>query len=152
MCFLNENQAKTLKIGDEIDINVVNINKKLNSSVKSLEKESDKYKVVFNTNEAISEICTIRKADLEIASISKEGFKVPLKALKNIDKLKNEAKIVLNKGNCASMRDVRIIAMDKDYAIIGNREEVTGRGITFYDEYLDNPNNIEEGQLIKFGS
>ena len=97
----------------------------------------------------MEETTALRKINIDLIRKSREGFRVPLKSLMDIDMDKMTAKIAIVKANCAYIRDVKISVISDDFAIITNLEDSDKNGVSLYDTYIVNPKNIEEGQIIE---
>jgi predicted transcriptional regulator len=64
----------------------------------------------------------------------------------NITEMK--AKLGIVKVNYANFKEVKIIGRDQEYAIIDNIEEQNTNNIGLYSQFIVNPENIKEGQMI----
>lgn len=155
---LDASEASKFKVDDGIDIRINDINKTVDASVEyKSDKIDGKYIIALKADKCAGELSSLRKINMDLIKRSYKGFKVPLNSLRDIDKANMKAKIVIVAANYAAIKDVAILGMNGDYAIIDN-PVVKGKsdgqvvrsndGISLYNTYVTNPVNIQEGQLI----
>lgn len=143
-------KIKDFKLGEEMEVRINDINKIVNGTISSISAESGgKVVVAIKVDEALSETAGLRKINVDIIKERYSGLKVPLSSLKDIDLEKMTAKIIMNEGNYAKTREVKIIGKNDEYAIIDNIAGTNTRGVSLYATYVVNPQNIEEGQMIE---
>lgn len=148
---LEPREADRFNANDEIGgLRINDINRVVHGcqvSYKS-DKKDEKYVIAVKVDRYLSETAGLRKINVDLIKSSHEGLKVPLKSLKDIDFKEMKAKIVLIKANVASIREVKILGKNDEFAIISSLDGEYRKGVSLYDSYAVNPENIEEGQII----
>ena len=104
--------------------------------------------VTFKTEQGLHETTLYRNVNVEIIEKASSGLKVPIKSLLNYDKANGTAKMMLLKANYTVLKDVSVVEANEEYAIIEPAKDSSKGSIALYDNYLVNPQNIQEGQLI----
>ena len=146
---VDSSRAPDFKEGDVIKLRVNELGKVFDSVVEYKSgEENGKTMISVNTDRGISEMSLFRKINLDIILNSYKGYKVPLGSLRDMDTSNMRAKIVLVNANYAAIKDVRIIGMDREFAVIDNLEAQRTDNIGLYSIYIINPQNIQEGQMI----
>lgn len=105
--------------------------------------------VTFRMEKGLHETSALRRVNAEIIEKSSTGLKVPVKSLVDFDETNNTAKIMLLKANFATLREVEVLEHNEEVAIIAPSKDPAKGIISLYDNYLVNPQNIQEGQLIE---
>lgn len=148
--YLDKGKAEKYKVGDRIqEIRINQISKTVNGEVDFKSSELDgKCILSIKIDKGISETASLRKINVDLVKTSYKGLKVPLKSLLEINEETMTAKIILNKINYASIREVKIIGRNEDFAIIESLPEPAKGMVSLYDTYVLNPQNIQEGQMI----
>ncbi len=147
---LEEGMYERYKVDDFIqEIRISQLGKTINGTVDYKSNTEDgKFITAIKVDKGISETSGLRKINVDIIKNSYNGLKVPLKSLMEIDETEMKAKIVLSKGNYASIREVKIKGRDDEFAIIESLAQPGISGVSLYDTYVLNPLNIKEGQVI----
>jgi len=147
---LEEKDAAQFKVDDTIKLRINDLGVETDCKVgfKS-EKIDGKYIIAVKVNRFISETSALRKINIDLIRNSHKGLKVPLKSLRNFNSEEMKAKIVLVKANCASVCDVKIEGKDNEFAVISSLDGGYSKGVSLYDTYIINPENVEEGQIIR---
>ncbi len=142
-------KAKNFEVGMKPRVRIYDIDKEIRGTIEHMsEEENGKVVIVIGIDRCIDETAGMRKVNIDLIRNSYEGLKVPLRSLLDVDLDNKRAKIILVKANYATIRDVEIVAASGEYAIIKSADDSGGRGISLYDTYIINPQNIEEGQII----
>jgi len=142
-------KAKAFEPGMKPRVRIYDIGKEIRGTIEYISpEESGKAVVVVGIDRCIDETAGIRKVNIDLIKNSYEGLKVPLRSLMDVDLENNKAKIILVKANYASIREVEIVVASDEYAIIKSADNSGNKGISLYDSYIINPQNIEEGQII----
>lgn len=149
-------QAKTAEIGDKVKIRLSN-NAEIDAKIKYIKhEENDKYLIVLEVNNEITELINYRKISFDLIWLSYSGFKVPNQAIVEKDGLKYVvrkragylSKILIKvatgkKGREASNDKYTIIenydVEDLEELGYSNSQINSYRGISLYDEVLLNP-------------
>lgn len=142
--------AEGFKVDDiieEVKINPVGYTASGKVDFKSSLMEG-KYIIALKVDRGISETAALRKVNIDIVKSSYKGLKVHLKSLKNVNFNEMTALICLVKDNEAKYKEVRINGYNEDFAIIDNIQQNDSKGISLYDTYVVEPENIQEGQVI----
>ncbi|HHV98050.1 MAG TPA: hypothetical protein GXX36_00505 [Clostridiaceae bacterium] len=142
-------KAKTFEVGMKPRVRIYDIDKEIRGTIEHISpEENGKVIIVVGIDRCIDETAGIRKVNIDLIKDSYEGLKVPLRSLMDVDLENNKAKIILVKANYASIREVEIVVASDEYAIIKSADDSGNKGISLYDSYIINPQNIEEGQII----
>jgi len=144
---MDKKKADMLYLGNNVNIRINDINKVVNAVPTSIsEPDGDYCTVVFRTDKALSDTTFLRKVNIDVIKNSYEGLEVSNKSLFDVSPDGKKAKIVLVKFNETSIRNVRIIGRNGEFAIITSDDK--DKQVSLYDIYVINPTNIKEGQLI----
>ncbi|AEY65870.1 HlyD family efflux transporter periplasmic adaptor subunit [Clostridium sp. BNL1100] len=100
--------------------------------------------ISFKYDTGLDETIGMRRINVDVVLSSYSGLKVPRSCLQNINN--QTAKICLLKGNTATFKEVKIVGMNDDAAIIDNPDGESS--VALYNTYILNPKNIQEGQII----
>lgn len=142
-------KARMFKVGTEAKVRIYDIGKEIKGKVEHISVEDGgTVIIVVEIDRCIDETAGLRKANIDLIRNSYEGLKIPVRSLKDIDMGNKKARVVLVKANYASIRDVKIGAVNDEYAIIKSADGSGKKGISLYDSYIIDPKNIEEGQII----
>jgi len=142
-------KAKAFEVGMKPRVRIYDIDKEIKGTIKHIsQEENGKVLIVVEIDRCIDETSGIRKVNIDLIKDSYEGLKVPIRSLMDVDPENNKAKIILVKANYASIREVEIVAASDEYAIIKSADDSGKNGVSLYDTYIINPQNIEEGQII----
>ncbi len=151
----NSVQAKEAKAGDSVKVRLSN-NSEIDAKIKNIKQEDgDKYLIVLEVNEGISELINYRKISFDLIWLSYSGLKVPNQAIVEKDGLKY---VVRKRAGYLSKILIKIaVKNDKEatndkYTIIenysadelrklgfSNKEINSYKGISIYDEVIMNP-------------
>lgn len=147
---IDSDKADRYKVGDTIqEIRINQISKTVDGEVDFKSSAEDgKCIISVRTDKGIGETANLRKANIDLVKTSYKGLKVPLKSLFDINEEEMKAKIILNKANYASVREVQIVGKNEEFAIVQSLPDTGKSGISLYDTYVLNPQNIQEGQMI----
>lgn len=147
---LDSQEAEYFKEGDLINVRINDIGKIIyDQTIMYKSPESERKQVVIvKLDRYVSETAGMRKISIDLIKSLNEGLKVPMKSLKGINTQEMNAKIVLVRANCAIVREVKILGMNSEFAIICDLNENDRSIVSLYDTYIINPENIEEGQII----
>ncbi|MCX7923244.1 MAG: hypothetical protein N3B21_14730 [Clostridia bacterium] len=141
--------AKKFGVDDGIKVRINDINKVIDGIVdyKSSEEEG-KYIVSVKIDKYISDIVGLRKINIDLIKTAYSGLKIPVASLKDFDRENMKAKIALAKGNYASIRTVKVVGSNDEFAIIDNLDGASDDGVGLYNSFVINPKNVQEGQMI----
>ena len=147
---IDKKVVSNLREGEQIEIFFKEIEKIIIGEVVSLpDYYADINRVIVKFNRNLNETLLLRACEAEITIKKYEGLMVPIRCIRNINYADMTADIVLAKLNQASYVKVKIVALDKTSAIIENFEDYHYEGgVSLYDIYIQNPDNIREGQMI----
>ncbi|HOJ10545.1 MAG TPA: HlyD family efflux transporter periplasmic adaptor subunit [Clostridiales bacterium] len=138
--FLKESSEAYLRIND--------INKILKGRLEYIsDEQSGKHIAVLQIDKYAGELSAMRRINVDLIKSTYEGLIVPLRSLIDINLTDMTAKIVIVKASYASVREVIIEGMNNEYAVIIS-DNKTKNGISLYDTYVINPQNIQDGQVI----
>jgi len=147
---LKQDDAGSFETGDSVNVRINDIDREIAGTISYKSDVIDgKQIIAVKLDRYMEETTALRKINIDLIRKSREGFRVPLKSLMDIDMDKMTAKIAIVKANCAYIRDVKISVISDDFAIITNLEDSDKNGVSLYDTYIVNPKNIEEGQIIE---
>lgn len=104
--------------------------------------------LTFEINKYLSDLISRRTVNVDLILSSYSGKMIPVKSLADIDIVNKTAKVTLFKVNFASIRQVSIVGINKNYAIIDDGKGA-GNNVELYDAYIIDPKNIVDGQEIK---
>ncbi|HHW47038.1 MAG TPA: hypothetical protein GXX14_00260 [Clostridiaceae bacterium] len=146
---LKPDVAGSLEAGNNVNIRINDIDREVKGIISYKSDEIEGMQIfAVKVDRYLDETTALRKINIDLIRKSSEGFRVPLKSLKDINIDEMTAKIAIVKANCAYIRDVKISVISDDYAIITNLDDTGKNGVSLYDTYIVNPKNIEEGQII----
>lgn len=112
-------------------------------------KDGDKLVVTVRISRGVDILSDRRVVNVDFISKTEEGLKVPIKCLRDITPDGKRARIMLVRNNVATNRYVDIICSDDEYAIIRTPEDEYEKTVNLYNIYLINPDNIEEGDIVR---
>ncbi len=112
-----------------------------------ISEQNDKEALVFfEIDSGLNELVSTRKVTCEIIYSEYYGLKVPLSSLSNLEAYPYQnITLGLVKENWVSFIDVDIVVSDQTYAIIESKD----KKISLYDFYVQKPNRVEEGQIVR---
>ena len=146
---LKSDEAAFLKADDTVTMRINDVYKEIRCSVVHKSQDiSGRCVVVVKADRLMSETSGMRKVSIDLIKNSHEGMVVPRKSLMNMDLNEGKATVVLVKANCARFREVKIEGSSSEFAVISNTGEDGQDGVSLYDTYVIDPENIEEGQII----
>ncbi|WP_024834725.1 HlyD family efflux transporter periplasmic adaptor subunit [Ruminiclostridium josui] len=102
--------------------------------------------ISFKYDTGLDETIGMRRINVDVVLSSYSGLKVPRSCLQDININNQTAKICLLKGNTATFKEVKIVGMNDDAAIIDNPDGESS--VALYNTYILNPKNVQEGQII----
>ena len=106
--------------------------------------------IVIKLNKYLYEFLNARVVGVALAGKYREGLKIPLKCLRDVDIPGETAYITLAKGSHASVRKVKILASNEVYAIIESYDDSAAENrVSRYDTYIRDAVNIEDGMVVK---
>lgn len=145
---VDEKYSKDLTLDRNVTIRINDTGFSFNAEIVYSSDVIDGKRIIgFKFDSGLNETIGLRRVNADLVLSSSSGLKVPLSCLQDIDKVNKTAKIVIVKGMSATIKNVRIIGMNDDAAIIDNIEGENS--IALYNTYILNPKNIQEGQIIK---
>ncbi len=137
----DEDNIERFKKANNIQLRILKTGKTLNATIEYSGKDPDgRNFIVFTLDRALEDLSDSRCLDIVIVINASTGYKVPVSSLFDIQN--NSAKIIIVESNFASFKEVSIIGINEEYAII------TGTDINLYDIYVIDARNIKEGQVL----
>lgn len=137
----DEESINRLKNASRIQIKILNKGIVANAYVIYSGADSDgRNFIVFALDEKPEVLSEERFLNIEIVSDAYSGYKVPITSL--LDIRDGKAKIIIVENSFAAFKEVDIVAMNGDYAIIKSTD------IQLYDIFVLDPRNIKEGQVL----
>jgi len=131
-------------------LRVMQINKIFEGVVYHISSQEDgKVLVTFKMDKGVNDTSLYRKVNIEIVEKAGTGLKIPVKSLIDYDKVNGTARVMFLKANYATSKEVDVVEANDEYALIATPKGSTNGTIALYDNYLVNPQNIQEGQLIE---
>lgn len=148
---LTVNETSGYEVGKTTKkLRVMQVNKIYDGVVYNISNpENGKVLVTFKADKGVNDTSLYRKVNVEIVEKASSGFKVPVKSLIDYDKVNGTASVMFLKANYATSKKVDVVESNDEYAIIATPKDSTDGAITLYDNYLVNPQNVQEGQLIE---
>ncbi len=113
------------------------------------EDESGNLAVTVKVSRGLDILSDRRIVKVDFITKTEEGLKVPKKCLRDISPDGKRARIMLVVYNVAASRYVDILCSDDEYAIIRTPEGEYEKTVNLYNIYLINPDNIEEGDIVR---
>ncbi len=146
---LEPDEAAIFKQGDTVSVRMNEINRTVKGKIEYISgNKAGKHITAVKVSEGMSETAALRKTNIDIISRYYEGYKVPLSSLRDADYSSMSASIVLVRANCATIKPVKIVGRNDEFAIITDMEEKGKNNMGLYDVYVCKPGNIQEGQVI----
>ena len=144
---VDEKAAKELKADKPVTLRINDIGYSMDAVINySSDAINGKKIVSFKFDTGLDETIGMRRINVDVVLSSYSGLKVPRSCLQNINTTKKTAKICLLNGNTATFKEVKLVGMNEDAAII---DKPDGDSIVaLYKTYILNPKNIQEGQII----
>ncbi len=141
----NERDLKNFDEGKRIRVRIDDSDFEASAIVTGISQtEEGKALVTVKATRGADTLSNVRHVNVDFIRSTEEGLKVPLKCLMDISPDGTHAKIMLVKYNVSTIREVEILAQDKEYAIITTPEKT----VNLYDTYIINPQNVNEGVII----
>lgn len=150
-CMAELSEINDLKNGSAVTVRINDNNLYVNMIVESIRKEDGKAIVILKSSKALGETMSLRLIDIDVISKKIDGLKVPIKTLVNYNNLSKTAEVACIKYSYVRFIPVKVVGMDKDYAIIENDEHKAheqGYIINYNDMIITNPDKFVEGQLV----
>ncbi|MCX7710149.1 MAG: hypothetical protein N2484_09885, partial [Clostridia bacterium] len=146
---LDPDKAKLFRVDDVINVRVNDIGK-VYDGVVDYKSEIQEGKCILSVklDKGISDTAALRKTNVDLIKNYYQGLKVPVSCLRNIDLKEMKAEIILDKANYADVRSIKIIGKNEEWAVIESLKSSGAEGVSLYDIYVINPENIREGQMI----
>ena len=140
---IDTSKAKNFKVDDKIKIRINDIGMETSGYIVNINDSQDSKTVVaVRTNRGTDVLSSARKVNVDFISKTKEGFKVPLRCLRDISADGTTARIMLIKYKVAAARNVEIVCRDEEYAIIVTPEGEYEKTVNLYDTFILNPDNL----------
>ena len=117
---------------------------------KVVKKNSSQGKTVVavKVSSALQYLSSYRVCNVDLISNAHSGLKVPKKSLKDYDKESRIAKIGVIKSNKVEYKYVKVLGYNNEFAIIENNPLKWDQSVNLYDEFIIEPENVVEGQII----
>lgn len=142
--------ANRFKAGDKIRLRINDIGMETSGYIVNInEPEDGKAVLAVMTNRGADVLSSARRVNVDFIKRTEEGFKVPLRCLREVSPDGTSARIMLIRYKVATARTVEILCKDEEYAIIGTPEGEREKTVNLYDTYVMNPDNIKEGDIIE---
>jgi len=149
---LDKDKAANYEEGDEISVVINDLAEEIPGIIEYKSPEMNgKHIVSTRIDRCAEKLSAMRKINIDMVSDYKQGLKVPLECLFNIDEENKTAEIFLLKANVVTKRQVVIAGRDEEYAIIKNPPNEVQKTVNLYDTYILNYEKVKEGQLIVNG-
>lgn len=145
---MDEGIAVRYKEGELVKVRFNDINKLVTGSVVRKNNSKGKSVVVVKISSALQYLSSYRVCNIDLISNSYSGYKVLRKSLKDYDKDSGTARIGVIKSNKVEYRDVNVLGYNKEFAIIENDPLEMDSRVNLYDEFVIEPENVVEGQII----
>ncbi|NTV91073.1 MAG: hypothetical protein HGA22_12055 [Clostridiales bacterium] len=146
---LNSEEAGLFAAGDNIKVRINDLDQEVKGEITwKSELQGDSCLVAIKIDRCAELLSDSRVINADLIIDSKQGLKVPLKALFNADKEKRTADILLIKANVSTVRQVVIVGSDEEYAIIRTPDDEVRKTVSLYDTYIINHENVKEGQIV----
>ena len=140
--------AGRYKEGTAVKVRFNDINKLVQGSVVVKNDSNGKSLVVVRISSALQYLSSYRVCNIDLISNSYSGYKVLKKSLKDYDKDSGTARIGVIKSNKVEYRDVNVLGYNNEFAIIENDPLEMDERVNLYDEFVIEPENVVEGQII----
>lgn len=145
---VDECVAKKYEDGASVKIRFNDINKVVPGSVVCKNSGKGRCGVVVKISSALNYLSKFRVCNVDLISNSYSGYKVLRKSLKDYDKESGTARIGVVKSNKVEYRDVNVLGYNDEFAIIENDPLEMDSRVNLYDEFVIEPENVVEGQII----
>lgn len=144
---VDQKTGKDLTVDKQVTLRINDIGYSMDAVIDYSSNAIDGKRIIsFKYNTGLDETIGMRRINVDVVLSSHSGLKVPKSCLQNINISNQTAKICLLKGNIATFKEVKIVGMNDDAAIIDNPDGESS--IALYNTYILNPKNIQEGQII----
>jgi putative membrane fusion protein len=118
-CILNEAQAGLFEAEKNVTVRIYDLSAKIKGTVAyKSDRQDGRYIAVVRIDRCAENLSDKRKVNVDIVRESAEGLKVPIKSLYDANEKAGTAKIMLIKANVTTERQVVILGMNEEYAII----------------------------------
>ena len=146
---LDAKKAESYKVDDIVTVRIIDIDKEQEGMVYYKSNEQNgKTIVAIKVSELLNDLAGLRVANIDLIKSSYSGLKVPINSLVSLDGNGAKAKIMAVKASITKLIDVDIKVKNDDFAIIDNPDVLSGSGINLYDNFIQNPGTVKEGQMI----
>jgi len=148
---LPQDKAATFQVGKTTEnIRISQVGKIYEGVVYNIsDPDNGKCLVAFKTEKGINETASYRRVNIDIIEKASSGLKIPRKSLVDYNEVNGTARVMFLKANYATSKEVTVVEADEESAIIASSKDPSKGIISRYDNYLVNPQNIQEGQLIE---
>lgn len=147
---MDEADANRFKANDKIRLRINDIGMETSGYIVNInEPKNGKAVITVRTSRGADALSSVRRVNVDFISKIKEGFKVPLRCLRDISADGTKARIMIIRYKVATIRTVQIVCRDEEYAIIETPEGELENTVNLYDTYIINPDNIKEGDIIE---
>ena len=149
------NTIRGLKSGDNLDLNI-NSNISTNGRIVEINKTDETAVVVVGLEDKLKEVGFDRQVDISIIKDKSKSFLIPTRSIVETNNVSGVYLLELN--GIVRFRPIDIIVQNENETIIstgdssGNIKNKAGkdtRTVTVFDQIIQDPSNIEEGQIIR---
>lgn len=145
---LDKGIAANYKEGASVKVRFNDVNKLVAGNIVGRNDSKEKSVVIVKISSAIQYLSSYRVCNVDLISNSYSGLKVSRKSLKDYDKDSGTARIGVVKSNKVEYRDVNVLGYNNEFAIIENDPLEMNNRVNLYDEFVIEPENVVEGQII----
>jgi len=148
VCSVESSNVTGMKKGDLLDIRINDKNMIINVEIDSISIDGKDAVVVFKSGKALSKITSLRLVDIDVISKYVNGIRVPRKALMNVNNIEYTGRIAIIRSGYVYYADVKILAMNAEYAIIENLNAEADVTVKLNDFIVIDPTKVSEGQIV----
>lgn len=145
---LDKDSAEKFNKNSRIQVRLNDINRIVDGQIVQKKDGGKNVLIVVKINKALQYLTAYRICDIDLISNSYSGFKVLRKSLKDYDEYSKFAQIGIVKSNKVVYKDVKVLGYNKEFAIIENNPLELEQSIKLFDEFILDPKNVMEGQII----
>ncbi|MBP5427371.1 MAG: hypothetical protein J6Y29_05740 [Clostridiales bacterium] len=145
---LDEKSATKYQEGAQVRVRFNDVNKLVPGKVVKKNSSQGKTVVAVKVSSALQYLSSYRVCNVDLISNAHSGLKVPKKSLKDYDKESRIAKIGVIKSNKVEYKYVKVLGYNNEFAIIENNPLKWDQSVNLYDEFIIEPENVVEGQII----
>ena len=145
---IDKKSAEKYKKDSYIQVRFNDINKVVSGEVVQKKDEGKNTIIIVRINKSLQYLTSYRVCNVDLISNSYSGFKVLRKSLKDYDENSKFAQIGIVKSNKVVYKDVKVLGYNKEFAIIENNPLDLEQSVKLYDEFILEPKNVIEGQII----